>query len=807
MQALFLIGLQNSVAVLFLAVIVWVVTRIWRSAPLAHLLWLLLVLKLLTPPFVAVDLVGLTVGRSPPADASVPVQLPLSWSSRSRFYASPTASRSADIELGIAARTAPRIVDTPEAVTAYENSLVLAQVTAISDMLWQMCLPYFVNLWLAGVIVCGLVALRRIVRFQRLVNGMLPAATALQDLTHQLCGRLGITHQPDVRISDRVAAPLFWSLYRQQVIVLPGPLVQQLEPQKLELVLAHELTHLRRRDHWVRWLELIVTVLYWWNPVLWWIRRQLHQAEEQCCDAWVNWLFPDRVKGYAEALLYAAESKSPPPSKIPSLASPFFRCSSGALKGRIRMILRGNGRRTMARPGWTCLIVVAVLILPLVPSWSSGHSNTRLAVGSAVPGGTALPKPAPPPATCQVVGTVKVKGTNEPVANATVNVHISDQGKRYQGQTDATGSYTVAVPPGHARTYGVELPVGYWDDGLTSFEEFATSSAHPVFTKNFFVQREPVWQVRIKPSAPNWKPSNLHVGCHQQLAGRFLYAGCVIDQNSEGLLTIPNTGGTFQFSAGAEDFSLQSIGAVTLRFDKGFRPAAAKAVRQSAPLSFEMTDDQGKRAWLEGAEASVAEHQVVITIPVRIRPPASIGKITGLIVDQDDRPLAGARVSPAFYGQTGSVHRNGDELRGISDSAGRFILPRVPLPFSDDPERSQLGFVVTREGYGGIDTPRFEVRFNSEGIQDVGRIRLRPGYNVRLQVVDRAGKPIADAVVELFGTYAARGAATRTDRDGYCVLKDLDRGYGTQGVSVSYGKHMLNHQVVIENKTYILRMP
>ena len=46
-----------------------------------------------------------------------------------------------------------------------------------------------------------------------------------------------------------------------------------------------------------------MTALYWWNPVLWWARQALRDVEEQCCDAWVVWAFPDAAKSYAETLL------------------------------------------------------------------------------------------------------------------------------------------------------------------------------------------------------------------------------------------------------------------------------------------------------------------------------------------------------------------------------------------------------------------------------------------------------------------------------------------------------------------------
>src|SRR5205085_5012588 len=99
----------------------------------------------------------------------------------------------------------------------------------------------------------------------------------------------------------------------------------RLDPPQQSALLVHELAHLYRRDHWVRWLEIIVTVLYWWHPAVWWARRELRDAEEQCCDAWVVWLMPGANRHYAAALLDTLEFVSSPPSlkARPPLAAAF----------------------------------------------------------------------------------------------------------------------------------------------------------------------------------------------------------------------------------------------------------------------------------------------------------------------------------------------------------------------------------------------------------------------------------------------------------------------------------------------------
>ncbi len=60
---------------------------------------------------------------------------------------------------------------------------------------------------------------------------------------------------------------------------------------------------MRRRDHWVRLVEIAATALFWWYPVTWWARRALRRAEERCCDEWVLRLLPRSAEAYANGLL------------------------------------------------------------------------------------------------------------------------------------------------------------------------------------------------------------------------------------------------------------------------------------------------------------------------------------------------------------------------------------------------------------------------------------------------------------------------------------------------------------------------
>ena len=164
----------------------------------------------------------------------------------------------------------------------------------------------------------------------------------------ELAGKLGVRRVPDLRLIDGDGVPMVWWVGRRPIIALPAGLIGELDDQQTSMVLAHELAHLRRRDHWVRGAELVISVLYWWNPMVGWVRRQLHEAEDLCCDAWVEWAFPDRKKDYAEVLFKAATLAGPTRRRAPALASSFL--NRGGLKGRIEAVLEG-GRPRQVSPG------------------------------------------------------------------------------------------------------------------------------------------------------------------------------------------------------------------------------------------------------------------------------------------------------------------------------------------------------------------------------------------------------------------------------------------------------------------------
>jgi hypothetical protein len=82
--------------------------------------------------------------------------------------------------------------------------------------------------------------------------------------------------------SSSCATPITLGVFRP-VTILPESWVEWSSSQ-LDMVLAHEREHARRRDPLVRWLALFNRAVFWFHPLSWWLERQLSFLAEQACD-------------------------------------------------------------------------------------------------------------------------------------------------------------------------------------------------------------------------------------------------------------------------------------------------------------------------------------------------------------------------------------------------------------------------------------------------------------------------------------------------------------------------------------------
>ena len=68
------------------------------------------------------------------------------------------------------------------------------------------------------------------------------------------------------------------------VVLVPAAAFASLSPEQMRMILAHELMHIRRYDHWVNQFQALVEIILFFHPAIWWLSRQMRIEREYCCD-------------------------------------------------------------------------------------------------------------------------------------------------------------------------------------------------------------------------------------------------------------------------------------------------------------------------------------------------------------------------------------------------------------------------------------------------------------------------------------------------------------------------------------------
>jgi beta-lactamase regulating signal transducer with metallopeptidase domain len=221
-----------------------------------------------------------------------------------------------DERLTAIATTAQNEPSTPDR----DGRAMLAVSVAYLPWLWIVGTPLTFLLLATGLI--GAERLRS--SCDTLTDG--PIRTACDELQRSL--RIG--RQVGVAVCERIASPLLVGVVKP-LILLPPAALNGWTTAELEMVLVHELAHVRRWDNAVNLAQRIVESLLFFHPAVWIVSGWVRRDREDCCDAAVV-RHTAKPQAYAELLVALA-------SHAPGLATS-VAMAQHPLASRIRRILK-----------------------------------------------------------------------------------------------------------------------------------------------------------------------------------------------------------------------------------------------------------------------------------------------------------------------------------------------------------------------------------------------------------------------------------------------------------------------------------
>ncbi len=194
----------------------------------------------------------------------------------------------------------------------------------------------------------------------------------------------------DIRVSRHIDAPATFG----SVILLPADYNTWSATKRLA-VLAHEGSHVTRRDSAVQLAAAVNRIVFWFNPFAWWLQRHLSELAESVSDDAAIAGLGDRV-GYAEILLEVS-------GRVPNLPDAVAMSKYSVVARRIERILSEaplptdvsrRGRAIVA----ACIVPLAISLDCIIISPGPAHlsavspaANTRDDVAAA----TSALRPAP----------------------------------------------------------------------------------------------------------------------------------------------------------------------------------------------------------------------------------------------------------------------------------------------------------------------------------------------------------------------------------------------------------------------------
>ncbi|MDB4778353.1 M48 family metalloprotease [bacterium] len=98
-----------------------------------------------------------------------------------------------------------------------------------------------------------------------------------------LCSRLKMSSRPRLAMTSKITTPILVGAIRPTILI-PSSMVRSLSSAELQLIIAHELGHAKRRDLFWNWLLVIVRTLFFFHPLVWITQKRFALDQEIACD-------------------------------------------------------------------------------------------------------------------------------------------------------------------------------------------------------------------------------------------------------------------------------------------------------------------------------------------------------------------------------------------------------------------------------------------------------------------------------------------------------------------------------------------
>jgi bla regulator protein BlaR1 len=235
-------------------------------------------------------------------------------------------------------------------------------------MEWLEYFPLVAMVWFTVVTTLALKLIIELYNVNKLpLQGCTPVDIALQKRFDVLLVKVGLSRKVALLLSKKTNVPMAIG-WLKPVVLIPFSMLSGLTPQQLDMLLLHELAHIRRHDYLVNFLQTLVEILLFFHPAVNWVSKQMRNEREYCSDD-VAVQHGGSSLAYAHALADTASlCEQHRHHTIPNMA---MAASGGDLKQRVvRLLDQQHCTKTADTGKWLASFTILLSIIFLLSKYS-----------------------------------------------------------------------------------------------------------------------------------------------------------------------------------------------------------------------------------------------------------------------------------------------------------------------------------------------------------------------------------------------------------------------------------------------------
>lgn len=288
-------------------------------------------------------------------------------SANASIIAQPVASNDHRTNVALA----DRIPSQP--MSSSESPHIGPVVTVLSR--WDRITAILPGVWLAGSMLMLCWSLIGLAGAERLRRNSKPVGPNIQRVMEQLSQRMN-AGRVQILSCTHIGVPLVIGILRPAILIPPA-LLSGLSTSEIEMILLHELAHIRRWDNPINLAQRLIESILFFHPAVWAISAWVRQERENCCDDFVMAALRNDIapSAYASLLVRVHALAMGNPNAVHPLAN---AVDGGDLVARVRRIVTRRDSMRLSRSLLATLAACAIVSVILLARWIAAEPDAKV---------------------------------------------------------------------------------------------------------------------------------------------------------------------------------------------------------------------------------------------------------------------------------------------------------------------------------------------------------------------------------------------------------------------------------------------